>query len=188
MDRIKKKMAKVYVLIVIESGKEESVISNLNRISNVTQAFGTFGTYDILTKLESENESNIQNDILDGIRKISNIRSTLTLTVDKKPGISKTNETEQKVLDEHMAQAFITIHCPKSEEENVLQKLHDIHEVTEADVLIGNYEIICKLAAPTYNDISEIVSKKIRKISGIRSTVTINVINKQGFIRNSVSM
>ena len=181
-------MAKVYVLIVIESGTEDSVISNLNLISSITQAFGTFGAYDILTKLESENEEEIQKDILNKIRKISNIRSTLTLVVDNKPGISKTNEIEQQVLDEHMAQAFITIHCPKSEEENILKKLQDIPEVTEADVLIGNYEIICKLAAPTYNDISEIVSKKIRKISGIRSTVTINVINNQGFVRNLVSM
>ena len=47
-------MAKVYVLIVIESDTEDSVISNLNPILSITQAFGTFGTYDILTKLESE--------------------------------------------------------------------------------------------------------------------------------------
>ena len=140
-------MAKVYVLIVIESGTEDSVISNLNPISSITQAFGTFGTYDILTKLESENEEDIRRDISNKIRKISNIRSTLTLIVDNKSGISKTNEIEQEILDEHMAQAFITIHCPKSEEGNILKKLQEIPEVTEADTLIGSYEIVCKLAA-----------------------------------------
>ncbi len=50
-------------------------------------------------------------------------------------------------------------------------------------MLIGSYEIICKITAPTYNDISEIISKKIRKIPGIKSTVTINIINNQGFSR-----
>jgi len=174
-------MAKAYVLILNESGTEDSVISNLNHIPSITNVFGTFGSYDILTKLESSDEQKIQHDISKGIRKISNIRSTLTLLVDKKPGISKINEVEQKVLDAHMAQAFITIHCSKSDESRVLKNLEEITEVIEADVLVGNYEIICKIAAPTYNEISEIISKKIRKIPGIKSTITINVINNQGF-------
>ncbi len=174
-------MEKAYVLIVNESGTEDSVISNLNHIPSITNAFGTFGTYDILTKLESPDEQTIRQDISNGIRKISNIRSTLTLLVDKKPGILKTNKIEQEVLDAHMAQAFITIHCAKSDESNVMNSLDKIPEVIEADILVGNYEIICKIAAPTYNDISEIISKKIRKINGIKSTITINVVNNQGF-------
>ncbi len=176
-------MAKAYVLIVNKSGTEDSVISNLNHIPSVTNAFGTFGACDILTKLVSPDEDDIHHDISNGIRKISNIRSTLTLLVDAKPGISKINEIEQKVLDEHMAQAFITIHCLKSDELSVIKNLEEIPEVIEIDVLVGSYEIICRIAAPTYNNISEIISKKIRKIPGIKSTVTINVINNQGFTK-----
>ncbi len=174
-------MVKAYVLIVNESGTEDSVISNLHNIPTITDAFGTFGTYDILTKLVSADEQDIQYDISNGIRKIPNIRSTLTLLVDKKLGISKTNEIEQKVLDAHMAQAFITIHCSKSDEYRVMKNLEEIPEVVEIDILVGSYEMMCRIAAPTYNDISEIVSKKIRKIPGIKSTNTINVINNQGF-------
>ena len=62
-----------------------------------------------------------------------------------------------------------------------MKNLKEIPEVIETDVLVGNYEIICRIAAPTYNNISEIVSKKIRRIPGIKSTITINVINNQGF-------
>ena len=172
---------KAYVLIVNETGTEESVLSNLNNIPSITDAFGTFGSYDILTKLKSANEEDLHRDILNGIRKIQNIRSTLTLLVDKKPGILKINEIEQQVLDTHMAQAFITIHCAKSDESKVMKNLEEIPEVVEADILIGTYEIICKVAAPTYNDISEIISKKIRKMDGIKSTTTINVVHNQGF-------
>ena len=156
-------MAKAYVLIVNETGTEDSVISNLNSISSITNVFGTFGTYDILTQLESSDEQDIQRDISSGIRKVSHVRSTLTLLVDKKSGISKVNEGEQKVLDTHAAQAFITIHCAKSDESKIMNILEEIPEVVEADVLVGNYEMICKLAAPTYNDISEIVGKKDKK-------------------------
>ena len=177
-------MAKAYVLIVNEPGAEDSVISNLSKIPSITDAYGTFGTYDILTKLESYDKDIIQNDITNGIRKISKIKSTLTLLVDKKPGILKANGIDQKVLDEHMAHAFIvTVHRLKSDEPYIMKRLQEIPEVIEADLLIGYYEMICKISAPSYNDISEIVTSRIRKISGIKSTITVNVINNQGFSR-----
>jgi len=176
-------MEKAYVLIVNESGTEDSVISNLKNISSITNAFGTFGSYDILVKLESSDEQSIQNVISNEIRKISNIRATLTLLVDEKPGILKTNEVEREVLDAYMAQAFVTVHCLKSDEPKIMQRLEEIPEVVEVDMLVGNYEMICKIAAPTYNDISEIISKRIRKIPEIKSTITINIINNQGFSR-----
>ena len=118
-------MGIAYVLVNCDLGTEDSIISNLNNIPTITDAFGTFGTYDILTKLVSSDEQDIQHDISNGIRKISNIRSTLTLLVDKKLGISKTNEVERKVLDSHMAQAFITIHCSKSDEYRVMKNLNE---------------------------------------------------------------
>ena len=107
----------------------------------------------------------------------------MTLLVDKKPGILKTNELEREILDAYAAQAFVTIHRSKSDESDVLQKLEEIPEVIEADMLVGNYEVICKIAAPTYNDISEIIGRRIRKIFGIKSTITMNLINNQGFGR-----
>ena len=67
-----------------------------------------------------------------------------------------------------------------------MKRLQEIPEVIEADLLIGYYEIICKISAPSYNDISEIVTSKIRKISGIKSTITVNVINNQGFSRKVI--
>ncbi len=112
-------MTKAYVLIVSKSGKENSIISNLKNIPSITNAFGAFGTYDILTKVETSDVQKINHDILNGIRKISNIRATLTLLVDKSV-ILKINELEQSVLDTYMAQAFITIHCLKSKEDVVI--------------------------------------------------------------------
>lgn len=179
-------MTKAYVLIVNESGADNSVISNLRNIPSVTNAYGTFGSFDLLTTLESNNEEDIQNDICFKIRQISKIRSTVTLLVDKKPGISKINSNEQKVLDAHMDFAYIIIHCLQSDESTIIKKLDEIAEVIEADILIGNHEIICKIVAPTYNEISKIISKKIRKISEIKSTITIFVTRKQEFTKNQI--
>ena len=75
--------AKAFVLIANESGTEDSVLSNLNGISSVMSAFGTFGAYDIIAKLESENEENIQKDISNKIRKISNNNNSIRLPFHK---------------------------------------------------------------------------------------------------------
>lgn len=180
-------MAKAYVLIVNESGNDDSVISNLRNIPSVTSAYGTYGSFDLLTTLESNNEEDIQNDICFKIRQISKIRSTVTLLVDKKLGISKINTNEQKVLDTNMDFAYMIIHCLQSDELIIIKKLDEIAEVIEADILIGNYEIICKIAAPTYKEISKIISKKIRKINEIKSTIIIFLTRKQEFTKNQIS-
>ena len=46
----------------------------------------------------------------------------------------------------------------------------------DADVILGHDVIMCKVSAPTYNDIEDIVTKKIRRLQGINSTMTLNVI------------
>ncbi|NDB47376.1 MAG: AsnC family transcriptional regulator, partial [Nitrososphaeria archaeon] len=38
---------------------------------------------------------------------------------------------------------------------------------------------ICNVMAPTYTEISDLVTKKIRKLPGIKSTVTLNVIGQK---------
>lgn len=174
-------MTRAYVLISNESGAENSILSNLNRIDSVKEAHGTFGSYDIITKLQSENLQKLENDISKGLRKIQKIRSTLTLLVNEKESISKINKIEKEVLETHMAQAFIIIHCNPSNEKFVLNKLKEIPEVIEVDILIGSFEILCNIVAPTYNEISEVVGNKIRRIENIKSTITLNLIENQGF-------
>ncbi len=74
-------MPKAFVLFRCESGKDNSVISELKRISSVKEAHGTFGTYDVIAKLESENESGLRIDLTKKIRKMQNIKDTITLNV-----------------------------------------------------------------------------------------------------------
>ncbi|RDJ32285.1 MAG: Lrp/AsnC family transcriptional regulator [Crenarchaeota archaeon] len=72
-------MAIAYVLINCELGSEEDIIKQLKAISGVKETHGTFGAYDILVKLESDNVEKLRETITWNIRKIQNIRSTLTL-------------------------------------------------------------------------------------------------------------
>ncbi len=72
-------MATAYVLINCELGSEESVISELKTMDDVVEVHGTFGAYDILAKVESEQVEKLRETITWKVRKIPKIRSTLTL-------------------------------------------------------------------------------------------------------------
>jgi DNA-binding Lrp family transcriptional regulator len=72
-------MATAYVLINCELGSEESIIQQLKNIDSVIEVHGTFGAYDILAKIESPTVEALRESITWKIRKIDQIRSTLTL-------------------------------------------------------------------------------------------------------------
>ena len=174
-------MAKLYVLISCESGTDASVISNLKQINIVKEAYGIFGTYDVLAKLESESDFELNRTLLKKIRQIKKIRATLTLQTDGKDHFGKTlDRSEKDVLETYMATAYVLISCWIDEKLTILQCLSKIPEVIEGDIVMGSYEIICKVVAPTYNDISDIITRKIRTLKNIKSTSTLNVIEEQG--------
>ena len=72
-------MVSAYVLINCDIGSEEDVISHLKTIDGVKEVHGTFGVYDIMVKIESDNHDTLRETITWKIRKIKRIRSTLTL-------------------------------------------------------------------------------------------------------------
>ena len=72
-------MATAYVLINCELGSEASIIQQLKNIDSVIEVHGTFGAYDILAKIESPTVEALREIITWKIRKIDQIRSTLTL-------------------------------------------------------------------------------------------------------------
>ncbi len=72
-------MAIAYILINCELGSEESIIEQLKNLDGVVEVHGTFGAYDILAKIESTTVEILREIITWKIRKIDQIRSTLTL-------------------------------------------------------------------------------------------------------------
>ncbi len=170
-------MLKAYVLISCETGSERSVISNLKLIETVNEVFGTFGSYDVLAKIESDTEEKLRQVITKKVRMVPKIRATLTLMAHEN-GLfgKKLSSDEKETLDRVASQAYVAIHCKKTQESEVLRDLSDIPEIIEGDIVMGSYDIMCKVAAPTYNDISDVVTKKIRKIQDVSTTITLNVI------------
>ena len=72
-------MAAAYVLINCDLGYEEEIIEELKHLSDVKEVHGTFGAYDILAKVESDQTTTLRETIIWKIRKMEKVRSTLTL-------------------------------------------------------------------------------------------------------------
>jgi len=67
------------VLINCDIGSGEDVISHLKTIDGVKEVHGTFGVYDVIVKIGSDNRETLSDTITWKIRKMERIRSTLTL-------------------------------------------------------------------------------------------------------------
>ena len=72
-------MYKTFVLINCEPGKETEVLEQLHKIKSVVDIQETFGIYDIVARIESDSQSQLDNIISDQIRQMRNVDSTLTL-------------------------------------------------------------------------------------------------------------
>ena len=73
-------MEALYILINCDLGSEVDIISELMKIPEIKEVRGTYGVYDIFVKLQGDSSATLENIITHKIRRISKIRSTVTLT------------------------------------------------------------------------------------------------------------
>ena len=109
-------MTKAYVLINCDLGSEKSVISSLKTVDNVTEVHGTLGLYDIIAKIESDSDEQIQKTVTQVIRKMPKIHTTITLTRSEGKELFQTSEKLiGSMLGKNNVQAYVVIHSDKSE-------------------------------------------------------------------------
>ena len=72
-------MSTGFVLITTEPGKEQSVRKSLDSIEHVTNRWMLFGEYDLIAKIEAEEEFTLTRVIVEEIRPIKGITDTKTL-------------------------------------------------------------------------------------------------------------
>ena len=72
-------MATGFVLITTAPGKEHEVRNSLDAINEVTNRWMLFGEYDLIAKVESDEEFILTRVIVEEIRPIAGITDTKTL-------------------------------------------------------------------------------------------------------------
>jgi len=74
-------MPQAFVLINVESGTEEDVVRELEKIEGVEEAYYSYGVYDIITKIKADSMDKLKETVTRKIRTLSKVRSTLTLII-----------------------------------------------------------------------------------------------------------
>lgn len=72
-------MPRAFVLINVESGSEDEVLKELKKIEGVEEAYFSYGVYDLVTKIKSDNMENLKDMVTRRVRSLNKVRSTLTL-------------------------------------------------------------------------------------------------------------
>lgn len=74
-------MTVVYILINAELGMEEDLLQELRKMENTKEAYLTYGVYDVIVKVEAENMENLKELVAFKIRRMKEVKNTLTMTV-----------------------------------------------------------------------------------------------------------
>jgi len=74
-------MEQAYILIVCEIGTENDLSSKLRDIAEIKNVMITYGDYDIVIEVETDNATKMDELITTQIRKLEKIRTTITLRV-----------------------------------------------------------------------------------------------------------
>jgi len=173
-------MPKAYVLMNCDLGSEKQVIALLKNIKGIKEAHGTLGLYDIVAQIESDTEEKIREIVTVTIRNMSKIHSTVTLTRSESGELFQASEKLiGMMLGQNLARAYVVIHCDNGEEYTTLKNLSHIPEVKEADVIFGFYDVICKIAASDEKTLDHILTKAIRSLPHIKTSITLKIINEQ---------
>ena len=72
-----------------------------------------------------------------------------------------------------MPKAFVLINVESGFEDDVLRELRNIEGVEEAYFSYGVYDSIAKIKAETMEKLKEMVTKNIRTLPKVRSTLTL---------------
>ncbi len=69
-----------FILLNCDLGAEEYVVDELKQMSSVSNAYLTFGAYDIIAEVHTDNQDEFEKTV-SAIRKLSRVVSTMTLNV-----------------------------------------------------------------------------------------------------------
>lgn len=74
---------------------------------------------------------------------------------------------------------YILLNCDLGAEEYIVEELKQIPEVKNAYLTFGAYDVIAEIHAETQEQFEKTVASRIRRLSRVVSTMTLNVVNPE---------
>jgi DNA-binding Lrp family transcriptional regulator len=78
-----------------------------------------------------------------------------------------------------MPRAYVLINVESGSEDEVLNELRSVEGVDESYFSYGVYDLITKIKAETMEKLKEMVTRRIRTLTKVRSTLTLIMMEEQ---------
>jgi len=76
-----------------------------------------------------------------------------------------------------MPLSYVLVTVELGSEEKVLKEVRDVPHVKECRRVYGTYDMIVKVEADSMDELKEVITWRIRRLLGVRSTLTTIVID-----------
>jgi DNA-binding Lrp family transcriptional regulator len=76
-----------------------------------------------------------------------------------------------------MEKAYVLIGCELGAENEIVSKLLEMDKVKDARIVYGDYDIVVEAETETEIQMDNLITKKIRKLDRVRSTMTLGIVN-----------
>ncbi|MCV0401571.1 MAG: Lrp/AsnC ligand binding domain-containing protein [Nitrosopumilus sp.] len=73
-------MHKGFILLNCDLGAEEYIVDELKQMQDISNAHLTFGAYDVIAEIQTENQDDFEK-VIATIRRLSRVVSTMTLNI-----------------------------------------------------------------------------------------------------------
>ncbi len=82
-------MLKAYILLNTELGKEAEIIEAIQTVKEVKATHSLYGIYDLIVEVEAESMDKVKEVVFNNIRRLDNVKSTITLLTYGDPVINE---------------------------------------------------------------------------------------------------
>ena len=73
--------------------------------------------------------------------------------------------------------ALVLLTTEPGREQDVVNELSEMPEIEEAMVLFGEYDVYCKVVVDEFSQLSDLVLRNVRTLSGVVETTTLTAAN-----------
>ena len=73
--------------------------------------------------------------------------------------------------------ALVLLTTEPGREQEVVNGLREMSEIEEAMVLFGEYDVYCKVVVEDFSQLSDLVLRNVRTLSGVVETTTLTAAN-----------
>lgn len=73
--------------------------------------------------------------------------------------------------------ALVLLTTEPGREQDVVKELSRMSEIEEAMVLFGEYDVYCKVVVEDFSQLSDLVLRNVRTLSGVVETTTLTAAN-----------